>query len=220
MPENIPSHIAIEGVIGVGKTSLARLLAERLEAHLTLEEAAENPFLPDFYRDRTRFAFSTQMFFLISRFRQQQGLRERDLFIKRIITDYIFDKDSLFATVNLSERELGLYNQVAAILRRDVPRADLIIYLQAETDTLLKRIRQRGREMEKVIDDDYIDDLNEAYNNYFFHYNDAPLLVVKTDEIDFVNNEKHLDDLIEQIKKPRGRTTYYSPVGETDGGVF
>lgn len=220
MPDLIPSHIAIEGVIGVGKTSLARLLADRLDARLILEEAESNPFLTDFYRDRERFAFPTQMFFLLSRYQQQQSLRERDLFVKRVITDYIFDKDALFATITLSGRELGLYNKVAELLRRDVPHADLIIYLQAETNTLIERIRNRGREMEKVIDEDYIDELNEAYNSYFFHYNEAPLLVVKTDAVDFLHNDSHLKDLIEQIKKPRGRTTYYSPAGELNGGVF
>lgn len=216
MLDNIPQHIAIEGVIGVGKTSLANLLAERLDAGLMLEEAADNPFLADFYRDRARYAFPTQMFFLLSRYRHQQSLLERDLFVKRIISDYLFDKDAIFATVTLSDRELGLYHKIASVLRREVPRPDLVIYLQGSTRVLLERIRKRNRPIEKVVDDEYIEDLNEAYNDYFFHYNDAPLLVVKTDEINFVENADHLNDLVDRIKMPRGRITYYSPAGDLD----
>lgn len=213
MPDDLPQHIAIEGVIGVGKTSLAHLLAEQLDAGLLLEEAADNPFLADFYQDRARYAFSTQMFFLLSRYRHQQNLLERDLFVKRIVSDYLFDKDGLFAAVTLSERELGLYQKIASVLRRDVPRPDLVIYLQASSRVLLERIGKRHRPIEKAIDYDYIEDLNEAYNDYFFHYNDAPLLVVQTDKIDFVANASHLNDLIERIKSPHRGITYYSPAG-------
>lgn len=216
MADRLPQYIAVEGVIGAGKSSLAQLLAGRLEADLLLEDAADNPFLADFYKDRRRYAFPTQMFFLLSRYRQQQQLLERDLFVERIVSDYIFEKDILFASVNLPEREIGLYRKIASVLRRDVSPPDLVIYLQASTRVLMERIRKRNRAFEKPIDDDYVDELNEAYNSFFFHYNDAPLLVVRTDDIDFVANAAHLDDLIEQIKRPRTRVMYYAPTGDLD----
>jgi deoxyguanosine kinase len=220
VPESIPHHIALEGVIGVGKTSLAHLLAERLDASLLLEEATDNPFLMDFYQDRHRYAFSTQMYFLLSRYNQQQQLVERDLFVDRIISDYIFDKDALFATVTLSKRELVLYQRLSTVLKKDIPNPDLVVYLQASTPVLMDRIRKRDRSYEKSIDEDYIDELNESYSSYFFHYNEAPLLVVKTDDIDFVNNPAHLDDLVAEIKRPRRRITYYAPAGDLDSGVI
>lgn len=209
-----PQLIAIEGVIGVGKTSLARLLADRLQASLLLEEATGNPFLIDFYRNRERFAFATQLFFLLSRYQQQQNLLSRDLFSERIIADYIFDKDHLFASVNLSDREFRLYDKVASVLKREIARPDLVIYLQASTPILLRRIAKRNATYEKGIDRSYIQDLNDAYNEYFFHFSDAPLLVVKTDDIDFVKNVSHLDDLVDQIQKPHTKTTYYVPAGD------
>jgi deoxyguanosine kinase len=208
------NYIAVEGVIGVGKTSLVRLLSERLEAGLLLEEAAHNPFLTDFYRNRERFAFPTQIFFLLSRYQQQQQLVERDLFIRRIIADYMFDKDSLFARVTLSARELVLYEKVAEALRPGIIKPDLVIYLQASTPTIMERIRSRDLPHEKPIDTGYINELNEVYNDYFFHYTDAPVLVVKTDEINFIANEKHLNELVEQIKKPQTQIRYYAPSGD------
>ncbi|MEZ5360181.1 MAG: deoxynucleoside kinase [Candidatus Zixiibacteriota bacterium] len=220
MNNEIPRYIAIEGVIGVGKTSLAELLAQRLDATLMLEDAAGNPFLTDFYKDRKRFAFPVQLYFLLSRFQQLQGLVERDLFVQRIIADYIFDKDALFASVTLTEREFALYEKMAAILKRDVPRPDLVVYLQASTQVIMKRIKKRNMHFEKPIDSAYIDELNEAYNTFFFHYTDVPLLVVKTDHVNFIDNSKHLDDLIEQIKKPQPQTMYYAPSGDLDGRVL
>lgn len=220
MVNEIPRYIAVEGVIGVGKTSLARILAGRLKAELMLEEVSDNPFLTDFYKNRKRFAFPAQIFFLLSRYNQLQTLLERDLFIERIVTDYIFDKDALFAEVNLSEREFSLYQKTASVLKQTVARPDLVVYLQASTPVILKRIRQRNQAIEKGIDADYIDQLNEAYNSFFFHYSETPLLVVKTDEIDFVKHEKHLNDLIEQIKKPQPHTIYYSPAGNLDGAAL
>lgn len=218
MSNDQPHHIAIEGVIGVGKTSLARLLAERLEAGLLLEEAADNPFLADFYRDRKRFAFPTQIFFLLSRYQHQQRLVERDLFVRQVISDYMFEKDVIFASVNLADRELALYHKMAEVLKRDVATPDLVLYLQASKPVLMGRIRKRNRPIEKGIDADYIDSLNDAYNSFFFHYNDAPLLVVNTDKIDFVARPEHLVDLVEQIKKPHTGTVYYSPAGDLDMG--
>ncbi|NMC44657.1 MAG: deoxynucleoside kinase [candidate division Zixibacteria bacterium] len=220
MTADQPHHIAIEGVIGVGKTSLAKRLAERLEAGLLLEEAADNPFLNDFYRDRKRFALPTQIFFLLARYQQQQRLVERDLFVRQIISDYMFEKDVLFASVNLAERELALYHKMAEVLKRDVANPDLVLYLQASTPVLMGRIRKRSRPIEKGIDNDYIDALNEAYNSFFFHYNEAPLLVINTDKIDFVSRPEHLDDLVEQIKKPHSGTVYYSPAGDLGTGAL
>jgi deoxyguanosine kinase len=208
-----PNYIAVEGVIGVGKTSFAKMLADRIDAQLVAEEVFENPFLVDFYKNRKRFALSCQLFFLISRFQQQQQLMVRDLFAQRIVADYIFAKDSLFAQINLSERELALYEKIAPVLARDIPRPDLVIYLQARTEVLLDRIRKRDYSFEKAIDFEYIDGLNKAYDYFFFHYTDTPLLVVKTDEIDFVNNPEHFDDLIVQISKPVPGKKYYVPAG-------
>jgi len=208
-----PNYIAVEGVIGVGKTTFAPMLAERINAELINEEVFENPFLVDFYRNKKRYALSCQLYFLISRFQQQQQLITRDLFAQRIVSDYLFIKDSIFASVNLSERELALYNRIAPVLARDVPRPDLVIYLEAATPTLLDRIRRRNLSFEKPIDHEYVDMLNKAYDYCFFHYNDTPLLVVKTDEIDFVNNPEHFDDLIDQIRKPVPGKKYYVPAG-------
>jgi deoxyadenosine/deoxycytidine kinase len=209
-----PNYIAVEGVIGAGKTSFARLLSERLAAELLAEEVFENPFLADFYKNRKRFAFPCQLWFLISRYQQQQQLLTRDLFAQRIVADYLFAKDQMFASVNLTERELALYNKIAPTLSRDIPRPDLAIYLQASTPVLLERIRRRSVPFERAIDTEYLELLNNAYDYYFFHYTDTPLLVVKTDEIDFVNNPEHFDDLIDQIRKPIAGKKYYVPAAD------
>lgn len=216
MPPEVfePNYIAVEGVIGVGKTTFATMLAESLEAELVQEEVLENPFLVDFYKNHKRYAFSCQLYFLISRFQQQQQLLTRDLFAQRIVADYLYAKDSIFASVNLSERELALYNRIAPTLARDIPRPDLVIYLQASTPVLIDRIRHRNLPFEKSIDTEYVELLNSAYDYYFFHYSDTPLLVVKTDEIDFVNNSQQFDDLIEQIKKPLAGKKYYIPAAD------
>jgi len=205
------NYVAVEGVIGVGKTSFAQMLADRVTAELVREEVFENPFLVDFYKNRKRYALSCQLFFLISRYQQQQQFMVRDLFAQRIVSDYMFAKDSIFASINLSERELALYNRIAPLLARDIPHPDLVIYLQASTPVLLDRIRNRNYSFEKSIDLDYLKLLNNAYDYYFFHYTETPLLVVKTDEIDFVNNLEHLDDLIDQIHKPVAGKKYYVP---------
>jgi deoxyadenosine/deoxycytidine kinase len=207
------NYIAVEGVIGVGKTSFAGLLAERLEAELVNEEVLENPFLADFYKNRRRYALSCQLYFLLSRFQQQQQLMTRDLFAQRIVADYLFAKDSIFASVNLSDNELALYNKIAPILSRDIPRPDLVIYLQASTPVLMQRIRKRNLAFEKSIDSEYIEMLNKAYDYFFFNYTDTALLVIRTDQIDFVNNQEHLDDLIEQLNKPITGKKYYVPAG-------
>lgn len=209
-----PNYIAVEGVIGAGKTTFAQMLAQRIDAELLNEEVFENPFLVDYYKNRTRYALSCQLYFLISRFQQQQQLMVRDLFAQRIVADYLFAKDAIFASVALSERELTLYNKIAPALSRDIPKPDLVIYLQAGTHVLLSRIRKRNFAFEKPIDQDYLEMLNQAYDYFFFHYGDTPLLVVKTDEIDFVNTPEHFDDLIEQIHKPISGKKYYVPAGD------
>ncbi len=204
-------YVAIEGVIGVGKTSLARLLSERLKAKLVLEQFEENPFLPDFYRDRDRFAFQTQLWFLLSRYRQQMELRQVDLFHRLLVTDYMFVKDRLFAFVNLNDKELSLYERIADLLERDVPKPDLVIYLQADTQRLMKNIRQRARTFETPITDEYIDQLNQVYNQYFLQYNQGPLLIINATEIDFVHNPDDLDELIQNIRQPITGTKFYNP---------
>ena len=210
-----PNYIAVEGVIGVGKTTFAGMLAERTEANLINEEVLENPFLTDFYKNKRRYALSCQLFFLISRFQQQQQLTVRDLFSQRIVCDYLFAKDSIFASVNLSERELALYNRIAPALARDIPKPDLAIYLQASSPVLLERVRRRNHSFEKPIDAEYLEKLNNAYDYYFFHYTETPLLVVRTDEIDFAHNPQHFDDLIDQISKPLAGKKYYVPAANT-----
>ena len=205
------SYIAVEGVIGVGKTTFARMISEHLDAELILEPAEENPFLPRFYKDMSRFAFQTQVFFLLSRYQQLGGLAARDLFAQRIVCDYIFDKDGLFASVNLSEPELLLYEKIVPLMKDRLPKPDLVIYLQASTDVLYDRIRKRGVPFERQISKDYLESLNSAYNYFFFHYDQTPLLVVKTDEIDFVKRPEHFQDLIKQIGRPVEGKQYYVP---------
>jgi deoxyguanosine kinase len=205
-------YIVVEGVIGAGKTSLARMLSERLSAKLVLEEVEENPFLKEFYTDRARFAFQTQMHFLFSRFQQQRGLRQMDLFSERTVADYLFAKDRIFAGLNLTERELALYEKLVGWLELDVTKPDVVVYLQAHPDTLMMRIARRGRTFEKDMERAYIQQLNEAYNHFFFHYTEAPLLVVNTNGIDFVNNTEDFEDLLERIVSHRQGTTYYAPI--------
>ena len=205
-------YIAVEGVIGVGKTSLCRLLSERLQAKLVLEEVEENPFLKDFYQDRARFAFQTQMHFLFSRFQQQRSLRQMELFSERMVSDYLFQKDRIFAGLNLSDRELALYERLVGWLELDVMKPDVVVYLQASPDTLMMRIARRGRPFERDMEREYIRQLNEAYNHFFFHYLEAPLLVVNTNGIDFVNNPDDFEDLLRRILTHRQGTMYYAPM--------
>ena len=208
----IPYHIAVEGTIGVGKTSLAKILGERLEAKLILEEFEENPFLVDFYKDAERFAFQTQLFFLLSRYRQQQELQQTDLFTKALISDYMFVKDRLFAALNLNDKEMGLYNSVARILEKNVSSPDMVIFLQSDTDRLMLNIKKRGREYEKSIDWKYIDALNQIYNEFFFRYDKSPLLIINTNDIDFVQNKDDLEEIIEFIRTPGEGTRYFNPL--------
>lgn len=191
--------IAIEGVIGVGKTSLAKLLTERHNARLVLEEFDENPFLPKFYNDRERYAFPTQMSFLASRFQQQQEMLSKDLFQQMTISDYIFEKDRIFARLNLEDDELALYDNIFKIMSSISAQPDLVIYLQSNVDRLMNNIQERDRDYERDISRSYLKDLSNAYNHFFHHYNKSPLMIINTSEIDFVSNEKHLDYIEEQI---------------------
>lgn len=204
-------YIAIEGVIGVGKTSLCNLFAKHMMGQELLEKHEENPFLLEFYENPQRFAFQTQMFFLLSRYRQQIEIKQQDLFHSVLIADYIFAKDRIFASLTLDEREFLLYDRIAGILERDIIKPDLVIYLQSNTQRLMSNIHLRGRSYEKKISDDYIRSLVEAYNHYFFHYSDTPLLVIDTTQIDFVNSEQDLNNLLDQISKPLGGTKFYIP---------
>ncbi len=209
-------HIAIEGVIGAGKTTLAQKLAERLGGRLLLERFEENPFLPKFYEDPEHYAFQTQIFFLLSRYKQQQDLFQADLFHDFVITDYIFDKDKIFAYLTLADEELKLYETLLSAIERNIPTPDLVIYLQCSVDRLMSNIRSRGRKMEENMSDEYIRDLNEAYNYFFFRYKGSPLLIVKATEIDFVNKEGDFEDLLQQILRPdRAPVEYYNPVRRT-----
>ncbi|MDM7914249.1 MAG: deoxynucleoside kinase [Candidatus Eisenbacteria bacterium] len=208
-----PTFLAIEGVIGVGKSTLARKIAERLDARLVLEEVEENPFLASFYKDRRRYAFSCQLFFLLSRYRQQRTLGQRDLFSTRIVCDYLFQKDRIFAALNLDEAEMGLYEQILPLLERDLPTPDRVVYLQASVPTLLRRIERRGRSYEQGLDRAYLQELCEGYNRFFFHYDAAPLLVVNTDSIDFVESPEDLEDLWMRIREHASGTLYYNPQG-------
>ena len=208
----IPYHIAVEGTIGVGKTSFAKILGERLEAKLILEEFEENPFLFDFYKDAERFAFQTQLFFLLSRYRQQQELQQTDLFTKALISDYMFIKDRLFAALNLNDKEMGLYNSVARILEKNVSFPNMVIFLQSDTDRLMLNINKRGREYEQSIDWKYIDALNQIYNEFFFRYDKSPLLIINTNDIDFVHNKNDLEEIIEFIRTPGEGTRYFNPL--------
>jgi deoxyadenosine/deoxycytidine kinase len=204
--------MCIEGVIGAGKTSLTKMIAEQLNAQMVFEQPEENPFLQDFYRDPKRFAFQTQLFFLLSRYRQQQESFQTDLFHDYTVSDYLFAKDRIFAHLNLEDRELYLYDRVASLLERDVPKPDLVVYLQSSTERLMTNIRKRGRSYEKNMSVDYIKSLNEAYNRFFFHYNDTPLLVINSTEIDFVNSREDFNDLMHQIMRSHSGIEYYSPV--------
>ncbi|MDY0080944.1 MAG: deoxynucleoside kinase [Ignavibacteriaceae bacterium] len=205
-------YIAIEGVIGAGKTSLAEMLAEKLNANLILEQFENNPFLGNFYTDRKRYAFQTQMFFLVNRFKQQQDLGQENLFVEFIVADYILEKDRIFAYMNLTGEELKLYESVFPLLQKNLRQPDLVVYLQSTVERLMQNIRSRNRSFEKNISKNYIAELNEAYNHFFFRYNSTPLLIVNAAEIDFVKNPNHYLELEKAIfRKERGMIEYFQP---------
>ena len=206
--------IAVEGPIGVGKTSFVELLAKRFDAYRVLEKV-DNPFLQDFYQDKPGAAFQTQLFFLLSRYRQLQELSQRDLFHQITLADYIFPKDKIFAYLNLDDSELLIYDKLYAMLEPQVPQADLVIFLQAETRMLIERIKRRRRDYEQEISEAYVNEVNKAYNYYFFHYVQTPLLVIDTTSIDFVHQSEHLEELEGQIRKMDRGVQYYRPLGSS-----
>lgn len=204
--------IAVEGPIGVGKTTLAKKLAQTFQAELLLEAAAENPFLEKFYQDPKSGALPAQLYFLFQRTRQLQELRQGDMFAPNHVADFLMDKDRLFARVTLDSDELSLYEQVYDNLTIDAPVPDLVIYLQAPADILLRRIRKRGISMENTVTDEYLNKLSSAYTDFFHYYNASPLLIVNASEIDLVNNEKDYGQLLERIETTTNGRHYFNPI--------
>ena len=217
MAEMEHRYIVVEGPIGVGKSSLTNLLSQRFSARKVMEVVEENPFLSNFYTDRQKYAFQTQIFFLLSRFRQQQEFFQQDLFSAVTISDYLFAKDRIFACLTLDPNELALYDRVYDALGPRVPQPDLVIFLQCRLEVLLQRIKRRGRDYERHFDSDYLEALSRSYNDFFFHYSDTPLLVINTSDIDYVNNEADLDDLVQVIRKHRAGTQHYIPLDSKRG---
>lgn len=204
--------ITIEGVIGSGKTSLAHKLSEKIKANLILEQFEQNPFLEKFYLDRKRYAFQTQMFFLINRFKQMQLQNQENLFTEFLVSDYLFEKDRIFAYLNLVGEELKLYDTIFPLLHRDLRKPDLVVFLQSSVDRLMYNIKKRNRKIERNLSRSYIEELSEAYNNYFFKYNNTPLLIVNTTQLDFVHNEEDFNELFNVIfREDRGVYEYFKP---------
>jgi len=195
-PRDTPRYIVIEGPIGVGKTTLVTKLAERYNARTVLEIFEENPFLADFYGDRDRYAFQTEMFFLLSRYRQQESFAQDDLFAQMSVSDYLFTKCRLFASLTLSDHELTLYDRMYSILSTQVPRPDVVIHLHAPLDVLLSRIQRRGRSYEQNMDPDYLERLRSLYMQFFQHYDQAPLLQIDTSDLDFTRDDAAVEEVM------------------------
>lgn len=212
MKSEAPRYLAIEGAIGVGKTSLARRLADAFGTEPVLERPEENPFLERFYQARARFALPTQLFFLFQRARQIQALKQSDMFRPGYVADFMLEKDTLFARVNLADDELRLYEQVYAQLRLDLPVPDQVIYLQAPVDVLMERIRKRDLGYEHLIDRAYLQDVVDAYTQFFYHYTAGPLLVVNAAEINFADNDKDFTVLVEHIRKHCSGRHFFNPL--------
>ena len=213
--KKVPKFLAVEGPVGVGKTTLTKLLAESFRYETFLEQPSDNPFLADFYKNPTQSALATQLFFLFQRVKQIQDLKQGDIFTPIHVSDFLLDKDKLFAQVTLSEHELSLYNQIYDFLSLDLPTPDLVIYLQAETKTLFERVAQRGREIEKGISFEYLDLLNESYKEFFLAYDRSPVLIVNSEFLDLAHNQNDymllLEKLLEYFNNPEGRMMYFNP---------
>jgi deoxyadenosine/deoxycytidine kinase len=211
--QTTPRYIAIEGPIGVGKSSLAKLLAQQFSSRLVKEEVGNNPFLERFYENPRKYAFQAQLFFLLSRYRQQKELAQGDLFEEGVVCDYIMAKDKIFALINLEDDEVSLYESIFRLLVPTLAKPDLVIYLQARPEVLLSRVRKRGIGYERNISLDYLKTLSDAYNEYFFHYNETPLLIVNTSEIDFVESARDLEHLVREVKSVKRGMQHYIPLG-------
>jgi len=203
-------HIAIEGAIGVGKTTVARKLADRLGSATLFESTDDNPFIELFYQDPRRHALAVQLSFLFSRLNQWQGIQQQELFTSGLVSDYLFAKDRLFATLTLSDQELALYEQVARLVTAEVPQPDLVIYLQSDPDVIMERIRKRNRPMERGMTSTYLREVIAAYDRFFFRYQDTPLLVVQTDRMNFAEDQDAIDALIRRIHSMRSRTEFWA----------
>jgi len=207
------NYIVVEGPIGVGKSSLTLKLAEHFEAETMMEAVEENPFLSSFYKNMKKNAFSTQTFFLLSRFRQLKAANQFSLFSKTVVADYMLEKDFIFAELTLNEEEFKLYNEIYKLLSGHLAKPNLVIFLTAESNTLIKRVGTRGREFESGISEKYIEEVNEAYHRFFFRYNEGPMLQVNTNEIDFVNNEEDFNKLLEKLSSPIRGKEFFNPLG-------
>jgi len=205
-------YIVIEGPLGVGKTSLAMMVAEKMDGQALLEDVEENPFLVSFYQNPEKYAFQTQIFFLLRRYHLTSELAQIDLFNRVTVSDFLFDKDRVFARSNLGDQEYWLYEQLFQILRKRIMAPDLVIFLQARTEILSERIQRRNSKYERSISYKYLDKINQAFNEYFFHYSDSPLLVVNASEIDFVHNPEDFEDLMDHIQNMKSGTQYYVPM--------
>ena len=208
-----PRYIVVEGPIGVGKTSLAKSLAAEFHARSVFEKVEENPFLIKFYEDRESYAFQAQIFFLLSRYQQQRELIQQDLFNQNAVSDYLFAKDRIFATLNLSSEEITLYKQLYQLLDPRVPKPDLVVYLQARPDVLYKRVKKRDKEFDREITPEYLTEVARAYNEFFFRYDESPLLAINTSDIDFMASSEDLADLIKEINTMGSGTQHYIPLG-------
>nr|ABK80587.1 putative deoxynucleoside kinase [uncultured marine Nitrospinaceae bacterium] len=208
-----PRFIAVEGSIGAGKTSLVNLLEQQYGARVILEENDSNPFITKFYEDQETYSFQTQIYFLLSRYNQYIELAQRDLFNSVVVIDYLFQRDKIFAQLNLEDHEYRLYEQIYNLISSKAPKPDLVIFLQASTEVLLERVSKRGREYESFMDPDYLDSVNKAFNNFFFYYSDTPLLVINTNEIDFVEKKCDLEELINKVNSHKIGREYYNPLG-------
>jgi deoxyadenosine/deoxycytidine kinase len=206
-----PHHVAVEGPIGVGKTTVVDRLASLLEAKKVLEDWSTNPFLRPFYDSRPGAAFQAELFFLLSRYRQQQELVQRQLFTQSTLVDYVFERSRLFAYLNLDDGELLIYDKLYSLLSESVPRPDLVVYLQAPTELLMRRVKARGRPEESQLSEEYLAEVNRAYNHYFFHYSATPLLVVNTEGADFARSDDDVALLLKQIRAMGKGTQYYVP---------